>query len=904
MRKLLTISALAVLAGAVTWSTVSQADVEDYAGKKIVKLEGTTVPSGSSSTYWPIVDTTGFEAALGDGGWNAGVGVCGPEFASCVPPNVNGPCAKGLGPSGPVGSDLNCCGLNPNNDNGWWISPASTQCHQPHIDTIHPSTGSQHVRFMRDAAVPGSTACCGTAAGNSLYTPDMNGLSRHPYTISFDISGSALFGPTLQLFSFDNLELLPGYVYIVSHVRFDPYGYIRINHPASSAVPPPTGFSWIADGAYREFRIESSPCPVCVGGSNDGGVCGEGAPCSGCSADRFCPGGGTCSTPIEYYYNGTLVKSGNTLDMFGNGTYGPNGDKNELTRFVMNNASGGVFDLDNYLIDRGPNCPPASCGNDITESGEDCDGADDVFCPGRCDSNCECDRVCDPFAFYPGTPDQNDLCDLNNGDNGPYLTSAGFYFYTADTPFTSFNSCGSTYDTWIYVYEYAPGFGYIANSQNDDCNAGTFGANSDPSASCFAQPGEDLASCTCIATTPGYTYLVVANNFGGSPAGHLTSVSALKKNACGDPIIGACCNHLTGTCTDDVAQANCADPIQNVWYFNKPCSLVPPCDIHLGACCNTSPESGPDGGGPLGACQDGVALADCPPGPQQSWSKLSTCTQVGCFEATGSCCDHSPQAGGDPGPAGDCTDDVLSADCPDDVQHTWMKLGDCATVSCLETRGACCDMSPGAGGPGASGACTDDVLEADCPDDVQHAWTKGALCADVTCNETPGACCNRAPGAAGDCDDGVLQADCVGSQLVWTKAASCSQVNCQEARGSCCDLLAGTCTENQLQSQCSGPQREWRKDTLCAAAGCAAVRGACCNADFFGGCTDDLTLAECNACPGGKCTWFKLQNCSDSTVTCELNEIPTVSEWGLAMMTLLLLIGAKVYFGRRQAAAA
>ena len=30
--------------------------------------------------------------------------------------------------------------------------------------------------------------------------------------------------------------------------------------------------------------------------------------------------------------------------------------------------------------------------------------------------------------------------------------------------------------------------------------------------------------------------------------------------------------------------------------------------------------------------------------------------------------------------------------------------------------------------------------------------------------------------------------------------------------------------------------------------------------------------------------------------------IPTVSEWGLVVLTLLLLTGAKIYFGRRRAA--
>jgi len=34
-------------------------------------------------------------------------------------------------------------------------------------------------------------------------------------------------------------------------------------------------------------------------------------------------------------------------------------------------------------------------------------------------------------------------------------------------------------------------------------------------------------------------------------------------------------------------------------------------------------------------------------------------------------------------------------------------------------------------------------------------------------------------------------------------------------------------------------------------------------------------------------------------IKCWHNPIPTVSEWGLVVMTLLLLTGAKVYFGWR-----
>jgi hypothetical protein len=37
-----------------------------------------------------------------------------------------------------------------------------------------------------------------------------------------------------------------------------------------------------------------------------------------------------------------------------------------------------------------------------------------------------------------------------------------------------------------------------------------------------------------------------------------------------------------------------------------------------------------------------------------------------------------------------------------------------------------------------------------------------------------------------------------------------------------------------------------------------------------------------------------------SEIECSHKAIPTMSQWGLAVLTLLLLIGAKVYFGRRQ----
>ena len=75
--------------------------------------------------------------------------------------------------------------------------------------------------------------------------------------------------------------------------------------------------------------------------------------------------------------------------------------------------------------------------------------------------------------------------------------------------------------------------------------------------------------------------------------------------------------------------------------------------------------------------------------------------------------------------------------------------------------------------------------------------------------------------------------------------------------------------------------------------------GACCDHDPFGGCQDDRALDEC-VCR--KCEWFQERTCEQ--IDCTREPIPTVSEWGLVILTLLLLTGAKIYFGRSKVAGA
>ena len=63
---------------------------------------------------------------------------------------------------------------------------------------------------------------------------------------------------------------------------------------------------------------------------------------------------------------------------------------------------------------------------------------------------------------------------------------------------------------------------------------------------------------------------------------------------------------------------------------------------------------------------------------------------------------------------------------------------------------------------------------------------------------------------------------------------------------------------------------------------------------------DDGNLDDGDGC-SSTCTVEYGWDCTGEPSVCE-QAIPTVSEWGLIVMTLLLLVGLKVKFGRRPAA--
>ena len=207
----------------------------------------------------------------------------------------------------------------------------------------------------------------------------------------------------------------------------------------------------------------------------------------------------------------------------------------------------------------------------------------------------------------------------------------------------------------------------------------------------------------------------------------------------------------------------------------------------------------------MGGCSD-LDSADCANAGGAPQGQGTDCLQVQCSEPTGSCCNTSTSS---------CTDDVLQADCSPPLE--WMAYTLCVNLPspCLPT-GACCDSSPGAGGPGSEGACTDNQLEVDCTG-PNKVWTRDATCAEVTCVEVVGACCDPRPGAGGICWEGLLQAQCMLLPRVWTQGEPCAGIVCEETRGSCWNTTTFACTNNVLQGDCQGADLVWKQGITCEA---------------------------------------------------------------------------------------
>jgi hypothetical protein len=632
----------------------------------------------SGSGAGALCESTGFEAGEVNCDWNyAGMGICGPDFI-CRDRNVDPPYPACAPP--PTANPDNCCVANPG-ANDWWMSGSAQHCQQPSIDTVNPASGSQHLRFQRSTLGGNPAGCISPDLADQALAANLNcrlsafttealpGMSFNPgvTTTSYDIArdqASGIPGSAMQITQ--QVPAVGGAYTVITYLGY-PFSY---------------------DFVLQDF--------VFLGYFTGGGT-----------YDHFQHIYDVCGNRIEWWWNGMMVHS-NEYD----------GRMNSAEQnVIVHDNNVGTFDMDNFSIVRDliaePACPTV-CDGQALEVGEDCDGPNfDDCCPDLCGApgtpeECTCPTPANS-VFVGCAPRE-----VFNGVNGPFISDGGLYSYTADAPFTSVDTCAVSYDSQIY-WGLTPDCGQYVDF-NDDCWEDDYaGAQSpgDPNAACYGGAAPNYQSCVCNDTVPGtaYTFLVAEwapAAQGGStfipPFCSQTIVNIVKKTSCdlGGPIAGgACCDGLTGTCTDGVAAVDCADQY-DTYSVNKLCSMVE-CVAVNGACCNTAPGAG-------GACVE-TTQANCPAGQYQTWTVGATCDSVACDEVTGSCCDTI---------SGACQVGVIQGQCA----GVWTEGGTCS--SCVAATGACC-VDDGL----ASAACSDGQTLAAC-NAAGGTWTQGTACADLT----------------------------------------------------------------------------------------------------------------------------------------------------------------------------
>lgn len=191
--------------------------------------------------------------------------------------------------------------------------------------------------------------------------------------------------------------------------------------------------------------------------------------------------------------------------------------------------------------------------------------------------------------------------------------------------------------------------------------------------------------------------------------------------------------------------------------------------------------------------------------------------------------------------------------------------------------------------------------------DPLFSWHPETNCSDVNCVIQNGACCNNQTGV---CTNDVFEADCDGVDERWELQVDCVDLNppCEPPRGACCNDATGVCTSLVFEANCLGVNQRWAEGVLCANIfpPCEGPTGACCDT-ATGQCSDGLTEEEClgpQPSPAGGGVgnvWAQDQDCAD--IVCGVPPVPTVTQWGLIIMTLAGLALGSVLFGRRLRAA-
>ncbi|MFQ5494210.1 MAG: IPTL-CTERM sorting domain-containing protein, partial [Phycisphaerae bacterium] len=515
-------------------------------------------------------------------------------------------------------------------------------------------------------------------------------------------------------------------------------------------------------------------------------------------------------------------------------------------------------------------CTAAVCGNNVAETGEECDGTDDAACPGLCQADCTCgaappppnDDCANSIEAFVGTTPIDTSAATTDGPahtGHPSCDSFGFDQLSEDIWFHHFATCtgdltvdmceelggSANFDTRIAVYN--PGCPATAGSLID-CN------DDDPNNPCGGAAG-GFHSTVTVPVTTGQEVLIRVGGFADSGTGVLnitcggggppnddcansseifvgtTAVDTSAATTDGPAHTGhPACDafgfdqlsediwyHHFATCTGDLTATMCEELGGGANFDTRIAFYNPGCPATAGSLidCNDDDPSNPCGGG-AGGFHSTLTISVT--SGQEVLLRIGGFADSGTGTVNLTCTASGPVCGNNTTEAGEQCDGTDDAACPGLCQ---------ADCTCGTPPPICGDNLVNQ----ASEAC-DGTDDAACP---------GLCLADCSCGSPPPVCGDNAVNQASEVCDGTDDAACPGQCR-----ADCS---CPPAP------VCGDGVVNQTSELCDG--------------------------------TDDA------ACPGqcqADCT------CPSSGV------IPTVSEWGLIALALLLLAGAKVYFGRRRSA--
>ncbi|MCO6439236.1 MAG: hypothetical protein J5J06_19260 [Phycisphaerae bacterium] len=297
---------------------------------------------------------------------------------------------------------------------------------------------------------------------------------------------------------------------------------------------------------------------------------------------------------------------------------------------------------------------------------------------------------------------------------------------------------------------------------------------------------------------------------------------------------GGCCN--AGFCSDR-SQQEC-DTLGGSYLGNGVDCFDGPCDeggccLTDGTCADTYRADCADRGGQF---NDGMACgslacpqigACCAPGGCQEITEFG-CTAIGgTYEGDGTTCLPNPCVTGacclnD----GSCAD-TLEADCQ--AQGGLFNAGEaCGAFTCPAT-GACCKDD---------GSCAV-LFEATCIGTLGNVYLGDDVACDVDAC-TAGACCKN----DGSCTE-LLPSECTAQGGDFMSGTDCASNPCPPG-GACCG--AGGC-EILTEDTCTQIGGSYQGDGVSCTSPDPCATGACCVPGA--GCLEDLTVAECQAMPGG-----------------------------------------------------